>query len=195
MITADVNSDVCQLGAEEERILASFTQRLIEIAAVAGARGTGASATDALNAMCLPAISIDRRGFIVDVNAAADAIFDNDVKIKAKRLYVRDLKARALLKAALDEVPKPTKLKALIAQPIIVQRPDKLPVILRIWPIKGAAHLAEQDVHVLVTLNALGPKPGQPTAVLAKTFHLTPSKAKRACIIARCAPPKLPPEK
>jgi hypothetical protein len=145
--------------------------------------------------MCLPAISIDRRGFIVDVNAAADAIFDNDVKIKDKRLYVRDPKARALLKAALDEVPNPVKLKALIAQPIIVQRPDKLPVILRIWPIKVTAHLAEQDVHVLVTLNALGPKPGQPTAVLAKTFHLTPSKAKRACIIARGAPPKLPPEK
>jgi hypothetical protein len=195
MITADVNSDVCQLGAEEERILASFTQRLIEIAAVAGARGTGTSATDALNAMCLPAISIDRRGFIVDVNAAAEAIFDNDVKIKDKRLYVRDLKARALLKAALDEVPNPAKLKALIAQPIIVQRSDKLPVILRIWSIKGAAHLAEQDMHVLVTLNALGPKPGQPTEVLAKTFHLTPSKAKRACIIARGAPPKLPPEK
>jgi len=195
MITADVNSDVCQLGAEEERILASFTQRLIEIAAVAGARGTGTSATDALNAMCLPAISIDRRGFIVDVNAAADEIFDNDVKIKDKRLYVRDLKARALLKAALDEVPNPAKLKALIAQPIIVQRSDKLPVILRIWSIKGAAHLAEQDMHVLVTLNALGPKPGQPTAVLAKTFHLTPSKAKRAYIIARGAPPKLPPEK
>ena len=189
------NSAVCQLGAEEERILASFTQRLIEIAAVSGARGTGTSATDALNAMCLPAISIDRRGFIVDVNAAADAIFDNDVKIKAKQLYVRDLKARALLKAALDELPNLAKLKASIAKPIIVQRPDKLPVILRIWPIKGAAHLAEHDVHVLVTLNALGPKSGQPTAVLAKTFHLTPSKAKRACIIARGAPPKLPPEK
>ena len=117
------------------------------------------------------------------------------MKIKDKRLFVRDLKARALLKAALNEVPNPTKLKALIAQPIIVQRPDKLPVILRIWPIKGAARLAEQDVHVLVTLNALGPKSGQPTAVLAKTFHLTPSKAKLSCIIARGAPPKLPPEK
>ncbi len=64
---AGVNSAVCQLGAEEERILASFTQRLIEIAAVACARGTGTSATDVLNAMRLPAISIDRRGFIGDV--------------------------------------------------------------------------------------------------------------------------------
>ena len=43
------------------------------------------------------AISIDRRGFIVDVNAAADAVFDDDVKIKDKRLYVRDLEVGALL--------------------------------------------------------------------------------------------------
>jgi len=31
MTILEVNSDVCQLRAEEERILASFTGRLIEI--------------------------------------------------------------------------------------------------------------------------------------------------------------------
>jgi DNA-binding CsgD family transcriptional regulator len=187
----DMNSDGRQLGAEEERNLASFTRRLIEIAAVAGARGTGMSATNALNAMRLPAIALDRRGFVVDVNAAADAVFDNDVKIKNKRLFVHDLEARALLKASLDELSNPVKLKPLIAEPIIVQRPDKLPVIMRIWPFEGAAHSPEQDVHALVTLNALGPKPGPPAAILAKTFRLTPSEAKVACIIARGAPPQI----
>jgi len=186
----DMNSEVCQLRAEEERILASFTRRLIEIATVSGARGTGTSATDALNTMRLPAIALDRRGFVVDVNAAADAVFDNDVKIKDKRLFVRDLEARALLKASLDELGNPQKLKSQIAEPIIVQRPDKLPVILRIWPFEGAVH-SEQDVHALVTLNALGPKPGPPAAILAKTFRLTPSEAKLACIIARGAPPQI----
>ena len=183
-----VNSAVCQLGAEEERILASFTRSLIEIAAVACARGTGTSATDLLNAMRLPAISIDRRGFIVDVNAAADAVFDDDVKIKDKRLYVRELEARALLKASLDELTNPVKSKSLIAEPIIIQRRHKFPVILRIWPCEGPAHSSDQEVHALVTLNALGPKPGPPAAILAKTFHLTASEAKLACVIARGAP-------
>ena len=32
--------------------------------------------------MHLPAIALDRRGFVVDVNAAADTVFDNDVNIK-----------------------------------------------------------------------------------------------------------------
>jgi DNA-binding CsgD family transcriptional regulator len=188
MIMLGMNSDVCQLRAEEERIFATFTRRLIELAIVAGARGTGTFATDALNAMRLPAIALDRRGFVVDVNAAAGAVFDNDVQIKDKRLFVRDLEARALLKTSLDELTNPAKLKSLIAEPIIVQRPDKLPVIVRIWRFEGAAHSPEQEVHALVTLNALGPKPGPPEAILAKTFHLTPSEAKLACVIARGAP-------
>ena len=53
----DINSEVCNLGAEEERILASFTRRLIEIAAVVAARGSGTSPAVALNAMRLPAPS------------------------------------------------------------------------------------------------------------------------------------------
>ena len=103
-----MNSDVCQLHAEEER-LSSFTRRLIEIADVAGARETGASAINVLNSMHLPVIALDRRGFVVDVNAAADAVFDNDVNIKARHLFVRDAEARALLKASLDELSIPVK--------------------------------------------------------------------------------------
>ena len=36
MTILEMDSEVCNLRAEEERILASFTQRLIEIAAVCG---------------------------------------------------------------------------------------------------------------------------------------------------------------
>ena len=53
MTILDVSSEVGSLRAEEECILASFTQRLIEIAAVSGARGSGTSPTAALNAMRL----------------------------------------------------------------------------------------------------------------------------------------------
>jgi hypothetical protein len=97
-----VNSDACQLGAEEERILTSFTRRLLEIAAVTSARGPVTPATNLLNLMHLPAIALDRCGFVVDVNAAAAVVFDDDVNIKDKRLFVRDLEARRLLKADRD---------------------------------------------------------------------------------------------
>jgi DNA-binding CsgD family transcriptional regulator len=187
----DVDSEVSNLRAEEERILASFTRRLIEIAAVAGARGSATLLTAALNAMRLPAIALDRHGFVADVNAAADAVFDNNITIKDRRLFVRDPAARVLLKDAIDQLKTSPRLNPSAADPIIVQRQDKMPVIVRIWPFYWAAHLPAQEVCALLTLNALGPRPGPLAAILAKTFRLTPSEAKLACIIARGVPPDM----
>jgi predicted carbohydrate-binding protein with CBM5 and CBM33 domain len=69
----DVNSEVDNLRAEEERILSSFTRRLIEIAAVAAAHGSISSPTAALNAMRLPAIALDQHGFISSDSQSANA--------------------------------------------------------------------------------------------------------------------------
>jgi len=187
----DVNSEVGHLRAEEERILASFTRRLIEIASVAGAQGSGTSPTAALNAMRLPAIALDQHGFVVDVTATADAVFDHNIKIKDGRLFIRDPDARTHLKDAIDQLKTVSRLDSLTLEPIVVPRMEKLPVIVRIWPFDGPGHQPGQEVRALLTLNALGPKPGPPVAILAKTFRLTPSEAKLACIIARGAPPDI----
>ncbi len=187
----DVSSEVCKLDAEEERILASFTRRLIEIAAVAGARGSGLSPAATLNAMRLPAIVLDQHGFVAEVNAAAEAVFDNDFRIKDRRLFVRDPVARALLKDAIDELKTSPRRNPLATEPIIVQRHDKLPVIVRTWRFDGAAHGSAQDVRTLLTLIALGPKPGPPAADPARTVRLTPSEAKLASVIARGASPEI----
>ena len=190
-IGLEMDSEACNLRAKEERILSSFTRRLIEIAAVAGAHGSVSSPTAALNAMRLPAIALDQHGFVAEVNAAAETIFDNDVKIKDRRLFVRDPAARALLKEVIDQLRTSPRLNPLATDPIIVQRRDKMPVIVRIWPFDWAAHLPKQEVRALLTLNALGPKPGPPAAILAKTFRLTPAEAKLACVIARGASPEI----
>ena len=105
-----VNSDACQLGVEEERILTSFIRRLIEIAAITSARGPVTPATSMLNSMHLPAIALDRCGFVVDVNTAAAVVFDDDVKVKDKRLFVRDLEARKLLKGFVTGRSQPASL-------------------------------------------------------------------------------------
>ena len=184
MTLFDTGSDAGSLGAEEERILASFTARLIEIAA-AGDRGPCTSPTAALNAMRLPAIALDEHGFVADVNTAADAVFDQNIKIKDRRLFIRDPDARTLLKEAINQLkdlPRPAPF-----EPVIVPRTDKLPVIVRIWPSDGLG----EDMRVLLTLNALGPRPGPSAAIIAKTFRLTPSEAKLASIIARGAPPDI----
>jgi hypothetical protein len=81
-----------------------------------------------------------------------DALFDDDIKIKDKRLFVRNLEARAFLGAALDELTSPVQ-PFLAHFPIIVQRRDKFRVILRIWPLEGAAYSPEQELEALITLN------------------------------------------
>jgi DNA-binding CsgD family transcriptional regulator len=187
----DVDSEVGNVRATEEHILASFTQRLIEIASVAGARGSATSPTAALNAMRLPAIALDRHGFVVDANAASEVIFDDNIRIKNRRLFVRDPDSRTLLKEAIDQLARPPIPNALAGEPVVVPRMDKLPVIVRIWPFEGPSHPPAQEVRALLTLNALGPRPGPPAAILAKAFRLTPSEAKLACIIASGAPPNI----
>jgi DNA-binding CsgD family transcriptional regulator len=187
----DVNSEVCNLDAEEERILASFTRRLIEIAAAAEARGSGTSPAAALNAMRLPAIVLDQDGFVAEVNAAAEAVFDNDFRVKDRRLFVRDPAARALLKDAIVELKTSPRLNPLATEPIIVQRHDKLPVIVRTWRFDGAAQGSAQDMRALLTVNAFAPTPGPPAADPARTFRLTPSEAKLASVIARGASPEI----
>lgn len=187
----EMNSEICNLRAEEERILASFTRRLIEVAAAVDAHGSDTSPTGALNAMRLPAVAVDQCGVVIDVNTAAEAIFDNDLKIKDRRLFVRDIEARALLKESLDSLRTSPRPSPLTTEPVIVQRQDKLPVIVRIWPCRLGADSPTQNVRAILTLNALGPRPGPPAAILAKTFGLTPSEAKLACIIARGAPPHI----
>jgi DNA-binding CsgD family transcriptional regulator len=141
--------------------------------------------------MRLPAVAIDRDGFIADVNAAADAIFDQNIQIKDRRLFVRDPDSRALLKSAIDQLRDPLGLSSLVFEPIIVPRTDKFPVIIRISPFEAPVELPSPKVRALLTLNALGPRPGPSAAILTKTFHLTHSEAKVACIIARGAPPDI----
>ena len=91
MTILDMDSEVSHLRAEEERILASFTLRLIEIASVAGAPGSGTSPTAALNAMRLPAIAIDQHGFVADVNTTADAVFDRRFNSEVQQRCIDDM--------------------------------------------------------------------------------------------------------
>ncbi|MCI0598920.1 MAG: hypothetical protein L0Y50_01080 [Beijerinckiaceae bacterium] len=187
----EMNSENFSLRAEEERILASFTRRLIEISAAASARGTDTSPASALNAMRLPAITLDENGFVTELNAAAEAIFDNDIKVRDRRLFLSDPECRSQLKDAIDCLHASSSPSPLSTDPIVVQRQDKLPVILRIWPCGGGPNGAGEEKRIVVTLNALGPRPGPPAPMLAKTFGLTRSEARLACIIARGAPPNI----
>ncbi len=60
---------------------------------------------------------------------------------------------------AAGQAAAPREIDGSFAEPVIVQHPDKLPLILRVWPFEGVSQWAGQDAHAVVTLNALGQHP------------------------------------
>jgi DNA-binding CsgD family transcriptional regulator len=185
--------DGMELECAEKRTLAAFTRRVVEIAALSRSTPVDSDSTLPLNILSQPALLLDLDGLVVCANAAADSLVSNDVRVRQRRLYIRDPEARHKLRINVDQfddgTPRHAAPSALAIEPIIVPRQDSLPFLLRIWPIEASARWPSRDVRALVTLNALGPRPGPPAALLAKTFSLTASEAKLACIIARGAGP------
>lgn len=181
--------DEADLVAEEKRILTAFTRSLIEIAALSSSPTGAPDSANALNILRQPAVLLDADGFVVESNVAAISVFSSDIYVKDRRVVIRDLDARAKLQSLICLMKDSAAPIAHAAEPIVVPRQEKLPVLLRIWPFDGAARWPSREVRSLLTLNALGPRPGPPAEILAKTFGLTPSEARLGCIIARGAGP------
>ena len=120
-----------------------------------------------------------------DVNAAADAVFDSDIKIKDKRLFLRDLEARAILKASAEWIHQSGHLQSLVAEPSSLHEGQNSR-ISQIWPANGQ-RIVRARSSCSCNANALGPKPGPPTAIFAKTFDVTASEAKLTCVYTRRA--------
>lgn len=179
------------LDAEENRILAAFSRRLIEIATLSRTRSAPVQTSTPLAILRQPAILLDGAGHVIDVNAAAEQIFDHDIRVKERRIFIRDIDVRTTLQVSLDRLKEAVSTLVIEIEPIVVPRREKLPVILRIWPVETAARWKSSDVCAVVTLHAIGPRPGPPASILAKTFRLTPSEAKLASIIARGAAPDI----
>jgi hypothetical protein len=169
MTFLEMDSEIGCLRDEEERLLAFFTRRLIEIAAMAEARGPGIRPTAVLNAMRLPAVALDRYGFVVDLNVAADAVFDSNIKIMDRRLFVRDTDARELLKEAIDQLKKPHQIP-IVLKPFIVRRRGKVPVVLRIWSFAAPAHLPPRrtvsPVHAILSVCPVWAAPRQSSYIM-----------------------------
>jgi DNA-binding CsgD family transcriptional regulator len=182
-------------GPFEERnkqALAGVSRRLTEVATLSAAVGRSAlsGATNALNGLRQPAIAVDRLGFALDANPAAEAMFDDCLHIKDRKLFVADARAKACLETLTDQLRVTPDTAALPCDPIVVRRKGQAPVIVRVLPVHGAARNPFLGARALLTFAAVAPRPGPKPALLTKVFGLTPAEAKLASLVAEGLSPE-----
>ncbi len=165
--------------------LEQLSRRLTEVASLSAAVGRVAltSSIGALNSVRQPAVIVDRLGCVLDINAAADQLFDSEIRIRNRRLCVADRYARAALDTLVDALRVAGDTSPLPAEPIVVRRQEKSPVLIRILPIEPAARSPFLGARALLQLLDLSErKPIQPR-LLVRAFGLTTAEANLAALI------------
>jgi hypothetical protein len=90
-----------QFQVRELAALAHLSRRLTETATLSKAVGRLVlqGMTNALHFIKQPALAIDRYGFVIDANAMAIDLFDDEIRIRDRRLFARDKAAGSALAA------------------------------------------------------------------------------------------------
>jgi DNA-binding CsgD family transcriptional regulator len=138
--------------------------------------------TDALDLIHQPALVLDRLGYVIRTNQAAEDVFDDDIRVRDRRLYVQDKLVAPVLGALIEQMTASADLPPV--EPVIIRRRQKKPVIARVHPIPAAAQSPFLGARALLTLTSLAPKPPLSTSLLTGAFGLSPAEAKLAAILS-----------
>lgn len=172
--------------AADKCLLGELSPRLTEVATLSTTVGRIAlsGAIRVLEAVHQPAIALNRLGFVIDANAEAERIFDDEIRIERRRLAVGDSRSRADLDTFLDRLRATSDWVALAAEPILIRRVKKLPLLIRVVPIDGAARGPFLGARVLLILHDLEvrstPKPND----ILNIFGLSGAEARLAARLA-----------
>jgi DNA-binding CsgD family transcriptional regulator len=170
----------------DKRVLTTLAPRLTEVATLSVTLGTAAlnGATTALGLVCRPALAIGRFGAVLDVNAAADGLFDDELSVRNDRLSIRDAGARAAFERFVACMGVIVDTAALPAEPIVVRRRNKPPVVIGVLPVPAAARTPFLGARAILTLTELAPGRGPNAAMLMEFFGMTPAEARLAATVA-----------
>jgi DNA-binding CsgD family transcriptional regulator len=170
----------------EKRILALLAPRLTETATLSKAVGQAVlcGINNALQLIGQPALALDRLGFVLEANTAAGEIFDDEFYVRNRRLTVRDQKAGVALEALAEQLQTTPDTVPLPADPIIVRRTAKRPLITYVLPVDGAARTPFLGARALLVFSDLTAKSRPQSSVLTEAFALTPAEARLASLLA-----------
>jgi DNA-binding CsgD family transcriptional regulator len=170
----------------DKGILAQLSEPMTEAASLSKAVGRVflSGMTNALDLVREPALVLDRLGFVIDANPGAERLFDDEFRIKGRRIYIRDKRANAVLDACFEKLRAIPDVSPVSTSPIIVRRERKRPVVIRIMPIPGAVRSPFLGARALITLCELGPKPAPGPEMLSAIFGLTHAESRVASLMA-----------
>ncbi len=176
--------------------LSPLAQALTEVADLSAAVGRSAltGVLDGLNLVQIPAVALDRNGFILRLNSGVEALFDADFRVRNSRLFVRDEKARDALErmtsdpyANGDLRPRP---KSGAGGVVVARRETKKPILLKVLPVHGAASAPFLGAKFIVTVMDLHAVQRSPLEIISEAFSLTPAEAKVASMVAAGSSPE-----
>ena len=171
--------------ARDKQLLGQLAPRLTETATLSTAVGRAVltGMTDVLDQVRQPAVILHRHGHVLGANAAAEAGFDDEIRVKDRRLFIRDQQAAKKVNEICQLMRFSSDTAALPADPIVVHRTEKPPVLLRILAIGGAARNVFLGARALLILGNLTPPVGPEPRALSQAFDLTPAEARVASLL------------
>jgi DNA-binding CsgD family transcriptional regulator len=177
---------------EDKRVLGQLSQRLSEAATLSRAVGWTAltGVTNVLDLVQLPTLALDRSGSVLEANAAATRLFDDEVRIRGGRLLLRDRQARAALDALLDRLRATSDRAATPCEPIVVRRTDRRPLIIRVLPVDGAARTPFLGARVLLVFSDLEAQRLPDGVSVAQAFGLSPAETRLLLLLATGISPR-----
>ncbi|HEX5454766.1 MAG TPA: GAF domain-containing protein, partial [Stellaceae bacterium] len=139
---------------------------------------------DALDLMRQPTVVLNNMGFVLFTNAAAEALFDHDIRIISHRLVLRDKGANAAFLMLLDRLRARDDAAVLAVKPIVVRREGRSSLLIRVLPLASAGHQPLFGDLVILAITELAPKPSPDPAIVAQAFGLTRAEARLASLLA-----------
>jgi DNA-binding CsgD family transcriptional regulator len=172
---------------DEKTALASLSQRLTETATLSTAVGRVvlSNVTNALGFIKRAAIALDRFGSVLDVNPLAEKILaGGDITMAGQRLVMRDRRAQSAFNDFLDRLRTASDLDAFGVAPVVIRRDGKLPIVMRILSVDGAARSPFLGARVILIFSGFDESEAEQLTMLRQAFQLTPSEARLAICLA-----------
>jgi DNA-binding CsgD family transcriptional regulator len=178
--------------ASELQALGSLPARLTETATLSKAVGQRvlSASTNALDLVRQPAVALDRLGHVIEINSAAAAIFSDELRIRNRRLFLRDREANSAIETLVDRLRMIRDTEAFAVAPIVVKRDVPPPLIIRVLPVDAIAGGPFLGARAILVFTDLKIRPGPEPGLLRRAFNLTAAEARLAAVIATGVSPE-----